>query len=149
MMGEGEGENHISRYFGHIANQYQAYREKRLAPYGIGRSDFPILHQLVIHERPMHLGEIAMRTKTDRALIGRSAKRLAETGLIAIQDNPFHKTKKDVVLTEKGREIARAVKQATLDWEIEAEKYLEPEERDAFFTMLAKVYDACEEMDQR
>lgn len=143
----GEGENHISRYFGHIANQYQAYREKQLAPYGVGRGDFQILHQLILHERPMHLGEIAMRTKTDRALIGRSAKRLVEKELIVIQDNPFHKTKKDAVLTERGREIALALKQATLDWELKAEQYLEPEERDVFFEMLGKVYRACEEMD--
>lgn len=142
----GEGEQHISRYFGHIANQYQTYREKRLVEYGISRSDFAILHQLAIHERPMHLGEIAKRTRNDRALIGRSAKHLAALGYITVQDNPFHKTKKDVVLTEAGRPVALAVKRATEDWEREVERYLTPEDRETFFELLSKVWQASEEM---
>lgn len=141
-----EAARHISRYFGHIANQYQAYREKRVSGYGIGRSDFNILHQLILHERPMHLGEIAKRTRTDRALIGRSAKHLLKLGYIAVQDNPFHKTKKDMVLTESGREVALAVKRATEEWEREAEKYLTPEDRATFYDLLAKVSQASEEM---
>lgn len=144
-----EGARHISRYFGHIANQYQSYREQRLSDYGIGRSDFAILHQLALHERPMHLGEIAKRTRNDRALIGRSARHLEGLGYIAVQENPFHKTKKDVVLTEAGRPVAAAVRQATEDWEREAEKYLTPEDRDRFFELLAKVSQASEEMLER
>lgn len=139
-----DGEHHISRYFGHIANQYQSYREKRLAPFGIGKSDFAILHQLIIHDRPMHLGEISMRTKTDRALIGRSAKSLVERDLIVIQDNPFHKTKKDAVLTDEGRRVAIELQKATLDWEQIVEQDIPVEDREKFFEMLAQVYAASE-----
>ena len=138
---------HISRYFGHIASKYNAFREKRVAQFGVGRSDLPILHQLALHNRPMHLGEIAMRTMSDRALIGRAAKHLAELGYIAFQDNPFHKTKKDVVLTEAGRQVANEVLQATLDWEKGAESLLTPAERESLYAMLDKVYQASSNLE--
>lgn len=113
----GAANRHLSRSIMHLSNSYQLHRERALKHFGIGRSDFDILFQLKVHGRPMYLGEIAKRSSKDRALIGRSAKHLAELGYIAFQENEFHKTKKDVVLTPAGEPVAEAVRNVTMEWE--------------------------------
>lgn len=111
-----EGTYHFTRWLSHLRTLHQSYLVKALEGYGINRGDLPIFIQLNKYGHPLCLGEIARESLKDRSRVGSSAKRLEKLGYIEFVPNHFHKTKKDVRLTEKGARVAADLSAALDEW---------------------------------
>lgn len=111
-----EGTYHFTRWLSHLRTLHQSHLIRALEGYDVHRGDLPIFIQLSKYDRPLCLGEIARESLKDRSRIGTSAKRLEKLGYVEFVPNRFHKTKKDVRLTEKGARVAADLGAALDEW---------------------------------
>lgn len=115
---------HFTRWLGHLRTLHQSYLVNALQDYDINRGDLSILIQLNKYGRPLCLGEIARESLKDRSRVGISVKRLQKLGYVELVPNHFHKTKKDVRLTDEGARVAAELRARLDEWTAELDRRL-------------------------
>lgn len=115
--------------------------------YGVGASEYPVLLVLLVGEMQGIKGisqlEISCAVAKDPALTSRAVKRLESKGLVKIEQDERRKSRNSIMLTDKGRKVARAAYAKTEDWNNEALSALDADQRkaleDALETILEKL----------
>ncbi|NBJ14247.1 MAG: hypothetical protein FNP40_01475 [Dehalobacter sp. 4CP] len=139
---------YFSREIMDIINVYQLYLSKNIRQFKIGLSDYPIILYLNYNENIENPGqnEIARALKRDKALIARVTRNLVKLGYIYVLTDQRNKSKKNLFLTEKGKEIAPQILDMIVKWEDEVLSKLAPEEVSFFRNCLSRIYLTSENL---
>ncbi len=128
-----------------VVNIYQLHLARSFKYFDIGLSDYGVL--LHLYHRPDILicqNDIAQSQKRDKALVARSARKLEQLGYIYFLDDPNHKLKKNLFLTEKGKAIVPQIKKYIAQWEDEVLADFSAEELVLFQDLFERIHTKSE-----
>lgn len=129
--------NRVSRMVGRIFDER----------FGLQIPEWRILVALD-HHGPMAPNDISANTSMDKARVSRAQKRLADLDLVDIVDDPEDGRRKVLKLKSKGQKICKEIVPEAIEregWLLEA---LTAAEQVALQSILAKLHDRTEEIDE-
>ena len=128
-----------------VANRVsQAVAQLIDAQFNLHIPDWRILASLVYHS-PCSSLDLVRLTSMDPARVSRAQGRLADLGLITVQQDPADKRRVIVDITEAGRGITHAIAPHAREVEARFLGLLTAHENAVFTDILAKLYAATDE----
>ena len=78
---------------------------------GLTSSKWQVLGALALNDKSMTVSQVAKEMGLSRQAVQRTSTQLIQNGLLSLQNNPYHKTSKILVLTANGKAVyAKAMK---------------------------------------
>lgn len=116
----------------------QKYFDKRLARFGIGPGQLPILMCLYRQDN-ISQEYIARDLQIDKTTIARSIKRLEKEEYIVREIDPSDRRSYCITLTEKARKNTQEILKISNEWTAKLIHNMSSEEQEQFFYLLAKA----------
>ncbi len=132
--------------YDHAINKYHhRFLDDRFKDLMISRADAPFLHKIVKAGNQIKMNDLIEKLFFHKSHATRSINRMVDDGLIIKETNPDDLRGYVLTATEKGKQVAKQIKQIFEDWDNLVSQAITDEERKVLQNMTIKIYHLLQE----
>ncbi len=132
-----------------VHKRIQKIRADYASTFGVKGVHVFWVYMLLSHPEGMSATDLAATSKIDRSLISREISALEARGYIKAEKQGAKRTyNSKLMLTESGREAAEKIRDIAMNFQNLADKDIPIDELEIFYSVLEKIYNNLENIEQ-